>query len=360
MYWILAPTLSKYILGGGETCTMRAVTPFAPLEAYTNTDTPFTRTQIVQLSPPRAGQRMPVTMLLVFLAAGASAALPYETWAEGDPRDPLGRLTAMEIRGLCGTRVAIDAATGAPREHLRFDPSLYTEGRHGEIAVARPTQGLGTMPSPDGPFPRDFDARTVRPECRHAVRNQFHCGSCWAFSVAETWADNACWNGTGASIPNSGPADTYSVEHILACDHFGPNKDCSGGIPGYAWDMLKDSGIVSEKCFPYTSKNMTVASCPPEVGPDTSVCPGGSKIPWALSHCLEEPALLSNRYVHWKVCVCVCVVCYVACVLRAALCTLRSAPPRRDSARHHAHTRALTDTLHHSNLFISGTTIRRG
>ena len=113
--------------------------------------------------------------------------------------------------------------------------------------------------------------------------------------MAETWAVNACVNNTGASGPVTSGAQ-FSVEELLACDKFGANSGCKGGQPQLAWTYVRQNGLVTEGCMPYTSHNMTVDQCPPETGPDIHSCPGGQKEKWAPIKCNIEPADLSVQF----------------------------------------------------------------
>lgn len=114
-------------------------------------------------------------------------------------------------------------------------------------------------------FPREFDAREAFPHCQHPIRNQLKCGSCWAFSVGETWADNACVLGL---VPQT---TIFSIEDILSCATFGSGQ-CGGGRINYAFDYVVSDGLVAEQCMPYTSQNGSVGVCPSEVGPNERTC----------------------------------------------------------------------------------------
>ena len=83
---------------------------------------------------------------------------------------------------------------------------------------------------------------------------RFAGGSCWAFSTAETWEDNACILG----INGVNNETTFSTEDLLACATFGSGQ-CGGGRINYAFDYVVSDGLVDEKCFPYTSQNGTVS-----------------------------------------------------------------------------------------------------
>jgi cathepsin B len=99
------------------------------------------------------------------------------------------------------------------------------------------------------------------------------CGSCWAFSVAETWADGAC-------IQNLvDPSVIFSVQDILSCESF-MSGGCKGGQIKNAFDFVAYHGLVSEECMPYTSGNGTVAKCPPKTGSgDTRTCTAPAAAP---------------------------------------------------------------------------------
>lgn len=41
-------------------------------------------------------------------------------------------------------------------------------------------------------LPESFDWREKEPDCIHPVRDQGHCGSCWAHSASEVVSDRFC------------------------------------------------------------------------------------------------------------------------------------------------------------------------
>jgi len=101
--------------------------------------------------------------------------------------------------------------------------------------------------------PAEFDARTQWKDLIHPIRDQKHCGSCWAFSASEVLSDRV-------AIASKKASPVLSPEDMVSCDtgDFG----CRGGrIPG-AWNYLKTKGIVSDACFPYGAGNGTVPTCP--------------------------------------------------------------------------------------------------
>jgi len=94
-------------------------------------------------------------------------------------------------------------------------------------------------------LPRNFDSRTVWPECVNEVRNQDHCGSCWAFSASEVLSDRFCIASKSKIKPILSPQD------MVSCDE--SNSGCQGGQLDKAWKYLENYGIVEDSCFPYES-----------------------------------------------------------------------------------------------------------
>jgi cathepsin B len=104
-------------------------------------------------------------------------------------------------------------------------------------------------------LPESYDVRQALPGCVSEVRNQEHCGSCWAFSAASTLADRFCVASKGQ--------DKVILSHqdMVSCDS--KDKGCHGGLLDRAWDYLEKSGIVAEECFPYVSGDgKNVPHCP--------------------------------------------------------------------------------------------------
>ena len=74
-----------------------------------------------------------------------------------------------------------------------------------------------------------------------AVRDQGHCGSCWAHAAVETveslWAQQ------------SGRLPTLSVQELVSCDE--ADSGCNGGLPDNAYTYIRRHGVVRELDFPY-------------------------------------------------------------------------------------------------------------
>jgi cathepsin B len=102
-------------------------------------------------------------------------------------------------------------------------------------------------------LPENFDSRQQWPDCIHAIRNQGHCGSCWAHAASEVLSDRFCIASQGAVNVVLSPEDMVSCDYI---DH-----GCSGGILTTSWAYLRFFGIVTDDCKPYTSGDGDVERC---------------------------------------------------------------------------------------------------
>jgi hypothetical protein len=108
-------------------------------------------------------------------------------------------------------------------------------------------------------LPTDYDLRTYYPNCSviSKIRDQSSCGSCWAFSAAETFEDRRCI-ATQDDIQFS-PLDVGANSGIPS----DPGNGCAGG---FSWEALEwmqkgNDGIVTggdyadddtgKSCMPY-------------------------------------------------------------------------------------------------------------
>jgi cathepsin B len=105
----------------------------------------------------------------------------------------------------------------------------------------------------DSDVPASFDARQQWPKYIHPIRDQQQCGSCWAFAASEVLSDRF-------AIASQGSDDAVlSPEDLVSCD--GTDMGCQGGMLSNAWNYLANTGIVTDKCFPYTAGQGTPATC---------------------------------------------------------------------------------------------------
>jgi cathepsin B len=103
-------------------------------------------------------------------------------------------------------------------------------------------------------LPKSFDFRTQWPECVAEVRNQLHCGSCWAFSGTTTLADRFC-------VASKGKIKVVlSTQDSVSCDT--KEHACKGGLLDSTWEYFENTGVVDETCFPYASGDgKTIPHC---------------------------------------------------------------------------------------------------
>jgi len=112
-------------------------------------------------------------------------------------------------------------------------------------------------------IPDEFDGRKAFGNCIGPIRDQAHCGSCWAMSSAAAMSDRFCIASKNNSYVELSP------QYIVSCDS--SNYGCDGGYLDLVWKFLATTGTVSEKCDPYSSGTGHVESCP-------RTCKDGSKI----------------------------------------------------------------------------------
>lgn len=82
------------------------------------------------------------------------------------------------------------------------------------------------------------------------VKNQKHCGSCWAFSaVAAIESINQIKSGKLVSL---------SEQQLIDC--VSKNHGCSGGWTDYAFEYVKNNGITTEENYEYTESDNGVCN----------------------------------------------------------------------------------------------------
>ena len=112
-----------------------------------------------------------------------------------------------------------------------------------------------------GNAPDSVDWRTKK-NVLTPVKDQGDCGSCWAFSVAETIESRA------ALASDEKKLVELSAQQITACtpnpEHCGGTGNCDGATEALGYDYLATVGLTSEKDYPYKSKNGKDKTCRPK------------------------------------------------------------------------------------------------
>ena len=85
-----------------------------------------------------------------------------------------------------------------------------------------------------------------------AVKDQGHCGSCWAHAAVETIESYRSISGKGL--------EELSVQQIVSCDLSGVSN-CDGGNYGSAFNYVKNSGIEKLSDYPTVSGHSTCLRC---------------------------------------------------------------------------------------------------
>lgn len=94
--------------------------------------------------------------------------------------------------------------------------------------------------------PETFDYRTSWPRCVLPLRNQENtCGSGYALVVAQTMSERMCIASKAQTLVNLSP------QELLSCDK--NNSGCTSGYLNNAADYVKNTGLVEESCFPYST-----------------------------------------------------------------------------------------------------------
>ena len=104
----------------------------------------------------------------------------------------------------------------------------------------------------DNDLPENFDSREKWPECIHPIRDQGHCGSCWAHAASEVLSDRFCIAGKVDVV--------LSPQDMVSCDYL--DHGCNGGMLPTSWAYLKFFGIVTDSCKPYVSGDGHNPGCP--------------------------------------------------------------------------------------------------
>jgi len=141
-------------------------------------------------------------------------------------------------------------------EVVSYEDSIFRGWTVDEIKTLLGTEKESMLLSPDDEseaslnLPENFDSRDKWPKCVHPIRNQGHCGSCWAHGASEALSDRFCIKGTDVII---------SPQDLVSCDPH--DHGCNGGGDTTPYLYLTAPGAVSDSCFPYVSGNGKVPAC---------------------------------------------------------------------------------------------------
>jgi len=154
-------------------------------------------------------------------------------------------------------QVNLGGASWKAGRNSRFEGMTFEDAR---MLLGTRRNGFARLPTKRSNIVRDppasFDARTQWPGCVHDILDQAQCGSCWAFGATEALSDRFC-------IASKGSVNvTLSPQELVSCDK--NNYGCQGGYLDKAWDFMKETGVPTLECMPYTSGGGVTGTCPPK------------------------------------------------------------------------------------------------
>lgn len=165
----------------------------------------------------------------------AQNAKPNKSWSATVNRFTI--LSPAEMKGFFGL-------SGVSSERLSAIP-------HGALSA------LSTEPKNKTTPPRDKDWRTTQPSVVTAVKDQGHCGSCWAFAATAAMES--------AVAISTGILWNLSPQQVTSCSP-NPNKcggtgGCDGATAQLAFNYVRRVGIASEYAYSYSSYNGDSGTC---------------------------------------------------------------------------------------------------
>jgi len=137
---------------------------------------------------------------------------------------------------------------------LGYDKSLHPAWSSATTSTERKMLSFDTQDVKN--LPRSVDWRS-KGHVTTAVKNQLHCGSCWAF------ATTACMESHVAI--QTGKLFTLSVQELVSCmdnpNHCGGTGGCAGATTELGYGFIAKHGMVEEWTFGYQSGHGEQVNC---------------------------------------------------------------------------------------------------
>jgi len=115
------------------------------------------------------------------------------------------------------------------------------------------TKKAPTFHTPIAQLPDEIDWRDTEGVVTK-VKNQGSCGSCWAFSAAESLE-------SAAAIASGEAAPVLAPQQLVSCSpnpkHCGGTGGCDGSTQELAFSYTETAGLSLETAYPYTAKTGT-------------------------------------------------------------------------------------------------------
>jgi len=143
----------------------------------------------------------------------------------------------------------------APNKFMTMHSDAFKKYVKGRSQTRHLFQGAAQQTELDfSAVPASIDWRET-PGVVTDVKDQGSCGSCWAFSSAETLESHLAIA--------TGSTPKLSPQQIVSCapnpNHCGGTGGCDGSTQPLAFDYTKTAGITTDENYPYTQKNWKVS-----------------------------------------------------------------------------------------------------
>lgn len=180
-------------------------------------------------------------------------------------KTPTAQMTAEHFRSLLGVRKSGNAGN---------------VNSYGELGVLprRHFSSEQLAETPESYDPRDHYGGQCKSMWQ--IRDQSKCGSCWAFGAVSSMSDRECIvHGTDVIL---------SAEDVNSCSGGG---GCYGGFPFSAYVYWLNTGIVTEKCRPYS-----LPGCDHYSANSSNPCPEED---YPTPECVQECVNASSTGLNW-------------------------------------------------------------
>ena len=139
----------------------------------------------------------------------------------------------------------------------------------------------------DATVPDSFSSAATWPKCTSIteIRDQSHCGSCWAFGSTEAMSDRICI--TSGQVQQT----KLSADDVMSCCS-SCGDGCNGGDPYAAWAYFRNTGVVTGDLYGTTTtcKPYPLAPCAHHVTPKKyPACPqNDARTPACQRQCIPQ------------------------------------------------------------------------
>ena len=178
--------------------------------------------------------------------------------------DNVDKIVAHNARGnAVSYRLAVNAFADLTQSEFRAKHLGHVTSA-GKLLGASPQFHLGTQAYSGVALPEEVDWTNSTT----AVKNQGHCGSCYAFSATGAMEAREFLHRKG-----QGKILDLAEQQIVDCSRYTGNEGCDGGEMDSVFDYVKTHGICSEADYPYKAheEKCHETKCTPVISPNALV-----------------------------------------------------------------------------------------